>query len=850
MEKGKWWYLFTWFIATILFGAIAPVAVTTVDAANTKNIVDRVLYIDADYRTASGSAENNIIIREDDMPFSTGDTFRVSFPSGVNWLKDEYISNDVIKILSVTERDLELQIIDPSNLAGDIKKELKLPLYFEITDAEGEIKLTIDPRESMLTGGQYTIAVVGGMETSSFVDKVQTVYNDHSFDFKDSSKLRIDANTMYTFRFGDTFRLELPPGVKWNSDIVDFIENDKGTIIDEQTLEIEIQERSRLMTIYIPLMVTIDGFRGELQVHIVPLDSHVTEEKITFSEVVLLQLIEKSVSFPKTKINVKAISYDNNFGSIHAYEGLTFAKVDMDVWIEEEPKDKVSWSATDFLQKWVLNDGREISEGSFTTGSSSSVGAGKWKNITVALAVRDYQKIVSIYVVDPLNDQNTEKVVIEEFNNGNQIELKALPKNNSIELTWDSHSEAEYYQLYRSKVDQGEFDPIAITTTQDTIYIDTDVRPNITYWYKVSAVKENTEFQQSNIVKAILRPNNNGSSTGGGGGGPSSDAKEISALNGGSIEKDGAKVEIPANAHISSFKATMKKVTNTSVLVTAENSKIISDVYEITKDKSGEFEKAVTITLPFDKSKYDATNYDIGIYWFNEVLEKWIKLENVEVDLNNGKVSGKVNHFTKFAVIATVKENQFQETPGLAEDENKDKLESATPFSDINGHWAEKEITQLVNKGFLSGYPDQTFKPNQTISRAEFASILVKVLNLKEVDDGKVFNDTSNHWAQGAIMTAHSYGIINGYNESTFGVNDPITREQLAAMIVKAFKLKYIKPIKTFKDGEKTSKWAVEAVETAIGEAIMGGYEDGSIKPQGNATRGEAVAITIRALNR
>lgn len=849
MGKGKWWYLFTWFIAAILVGAVAPIAATTVDAANTKNIVDRVLYVDSDYRTASGKAENNIIIREADMPFSTDDTFRVSFPSGVNWLKDEYKSNDAIKIVSVNDHDLELQFIDPSKLAGDTKKELKLPLYFEVTGAEGEIKLTIDPRDSSLTGGQYTIAVVGEMKTFALVDKVQTVYNDHSFDFKDSSKLRIDANTTYAFRFGDTFRLELPPGVKWNNDIVDFIENDKGTIIDGQTLEIEIQERSRLMTIYIPLMVTIDGFRGELQVHIVPLESKVTEEKVTFTQVVPLKLINKNVSFPKAKINVKAISYDNSFGSLHPYEGLTFAKIDMDVWIEEEPKDKVSWSATDFLHKWVLNDGREISEGSLTTGSSNSVEAGKWKNITVALAVRDYQKIVSIYVVDPLNAQNTEKVEIEDRK---QIDLTTTSRDNSIELSWNALSEADYYQLYRSEVEQGEFDQIAITTTQDTIYIDTDVRPNITYWYQISAVKDNTEFQHSNIVKAILRQNNNGGYTGGGGGGgsntPTTESKEISALNGGSVEKDGAKVEIPANAHISSFKVTMKKVTNTSDLVTAENSKIISDVYEITKDKSGDFEKLVTITLPFDKSKYDATNYDIGIFWFNEVLEKWIELENVEINLNNGKVSGKVNHFTKFAIIATVKENQFQGTPGLNED--KDKLESVTQFSDIKGHWAEKEITQLVNKGFLSGYPDQTFKPNQTITRAEFTSILVKALNLKEVDTGKVFNDTYNHWTQGAIITAHSSGIINGYNESTFGVNDPITREQIAAIIVKAFKLEYIKPIKTFKDEAKTSKWAVEAVATAIGEAIMGGYEDGSFKPQGNATRGEAAAIIIRALYR
>lgn len=842
-------YFFTWLIAVILAGVVASFDVTAVEAANTKNTVDKVLYVDDDYKSVSGKAENNIIIREDDLPFSTEDTFRLSLPSGVNWLKDEYQSNVAIKIVSTTTtRDLELQIIDPSKLVGDAKKEIKIPLYFEVDGAEGEIKLTIDPRDSTLSGGQYTIAVVGVGQTFARVDKVQTVYNDHSFSIEDASILRIDESATHTITSGDIFRIELPPGVKWNNDVGDFIKNEKGTVIDNQTLEVEIQEETnKLRTIYIPLMVTIDGFRGELQVHIVPLDSKVTEEKVSFAQVIALQVVEKGASFPKTKINVKTISYDNSFGSLHADEGFTFAKINMDVWIEEEPKDKVSWLATDFLSKWVLNDGREISEGSLTAGSSSSAEAGKWNNVAVALEIRDYQKIVSIFLIDPLNAQNIVEVPIEELD---KIELTSISKRNSIELTWNSLAAAESYTLYRSKGEDelGEFDSIATLTTQDTIYIDSNVQPNITYWYKISAVKDGIEFLYSNLVKAVLTVSNNGGSTGGGG--PSSDVKEISALNGGSIEKAGAKIDIPANAHTSSIKVTIKKMTNTSSLVIPENSSLISDVYEITKDKSGDFDKAVTITLPFDKSKYDVENYNIGVFWYNEVLEKWVALDNVEVDANSGKVSGEVNHFTKFAVIATVKEEQKQGTLESVEDKDKPKVQTAVQFSDVRGHWAEKAITQLVNEEYISGYPNQTFRPNQTITRAEFASILMKVLHLKEVDAGKVFNDTEKHWAKQAIATAHSHGIINGYNKSIFGANDPITREQMAAMIVNAFKLEHTKPLNTFNDESKTSKWAMQSLETAIAEGIIGGYEDGTIRPQGNTTRGESAVIIVRALNR
>jgi hypothetical protein len=298
-----------------------------------------------------------------------------------------------------------------------------------------------------------------------------------------------------------------------------------------------------------------------------------------------------------------------------------------------------------------------------------------------------------------------------------------------------------------------------------------------------------------------------------------------------------ATIVIPANAFSSDIKVTVEKVTNTSSLPIAENSKLVSDVFEIKKDKSGDFTKPVTITLPFDKSKVDTDKYGISIFWLNEETNKWIELDDVKVEAD--KVSGTVNHFTKFAVLATEKAEgkpEQQEIPNAN-------------FPDTQGHWAQQQINKLVSMGAIHGYPDGTFKPNKNITRAEFSTILVTAFNLTP-QSGKVFKDTAQHWAKDAIATAASYGIVNGYSVDKFGPDDVITREQMAVMIVNALKLSESANSKVFKDQASISKWALGSVQTAVESKIMNGYPDNTIKPKGKATRAEAVTVIVNALNK
>ncbi len=167
---------------------------------------------------------------------------------------------------------------------------------------------------------------------------------------------------------------------------------------------------------------------------------------------------------------------------------------------------------------------------------------------------------------------------------------------------------------------------------------------------------------------------------------------------------------------------------------------------------------------------------------------------------------------------------------------------ASTDLTDINGHWAQSQIENLTSHNIISGYPDGAFKPDQTISRAEFAVVLVKAFKL-DAKNGEDFTDTTDHWAKDYIATASASGIVNGYGDGLFGPNDLITREQMAVMIVRAAKLDTVATGKVFSDADKVSAWAKSSVNTASNYNIISGYPDNSFKPQGSATRAEAVVV-------
>ncbi|MNI06608.1 Endo-1,4-beta-xylanase A precursor [compost metagenome] len=283
------------------------------------------------------------------------------------------------------------------------------------------------------------------------------------------------------------------------------------------------------------------------------------------------------------------------------------------------------------------------------------------------------------------------------------------------------------------------------------------------------------------------------------------------------------------------FKVTVEQVQHTSAVPVEANSRLVSKVFSVTKDKDGDFNKLVTITLPFDVSTIDPSKVELAVFWFNENTNKWIQLDNIKIDWIGGKASGDVNHFTKFAVLAMVKSDGTATKP-------------VDNLIDISGHWAEQSIQRLIALGAINGYSNNSFQPDNRITRAEFVSILVKAFKLKQ-DGGQTFTDTKHHWASDAIGKAVSAGIVTGYSTEHFGPDDPITREQMALMVMRAAG---IKPMDTavvpFVDSAQISSWSQSAVAAVQEKGIISGYVDGSFKPQNLATRAEAATVIVKIL--
>lgn len=172
-------------------------------------------------------------------------------------------------------------------------------------------------------------------------------------------------------------------------------------------------------------------------------------------------------------------------------------------------------------------------------------------------------------------------------------------------------------------------------------------------------------------------------------------------------------------------------------------------------------------------------------------------------------------------------------------------------YSDINGHWAMKQIGLFSRLEGIRGYQDGTVRGNATMTRAEFAAMLVQLLEIENT--GKKawsLSDIESHWASSAIATLAGHGVINGYTDGTFRPNETISRQEMVTMLLKLVRAEALpKQHKAdFVDGNAVSSFAVKPVQLAAEAGIIQGYADGTFRPSQNVSRAEAVVMTLNLL--
>ncbi|NSL51865.1 S-layer homology domain-containing protein [Calidifontibacillus erzurumensis] len=173
----------------------------------------------------------------------------------------------------------------------------------------------------------------------------------------------------------------------------------------------------------------------------------------------------------------------------------------------------------------------------------------------------------------------------------------------------------------------------------------------------------------------------------------------------------------------------------------------------------------------------------------------------------------------------------------------------AAQKTDISGHWAEKEINEWFEKGLIGGYSDGSFKPNGAITRAEFIALVNRAFGFDESSEGGFTDIFPSDWYYSEILKAKAAGYIGGYEDGSIKPNNNISRQEVAAILARLASVESrASSVDQFNDKDNIPTWSRGVVGGVVDAGFMRGYEDGTFKPFHNTTRAEAVVILNRAL--
>ncbi|SEC30346.1 Serine protease, subtilisin family [Paenibacillus sp. GP183] len=221
------------------------------------------------------------------------------------------------------------------------------------------------------------------------------------------------------------------------------------------------------------------------------------------------------------------------------------------------------------------------------------------------------------------------------------------------------------------------------------------------------------------------------------------------------------------------------------------------------------FPDPIRVTFAVEPSQiHDSTN--VGVYGWNPSARSW-EYAGGQVQ-PDGTVAFHARHFSQYAV-----------------------MERSSAFADLAGHWAKASIERMAGRGITNGVTDVQFDPQGTLTRAQFAALLARTLQLKEAGANRPFTDVpSNAWYYEAVYQVFAANIVSGMTDTSFRPNDPITREQMAIMLTKAVANKsqqsnsLSSELYTFKDHASVSPWAQDNVKLASKLGLLEGFPDGT----------------------
>ena len=254
---------------------------------------------------------------------------------------------------------------------------------------------------------------------------------------------------------------------------------------------------------------------------------------------------------------------------------------------------------------------------------------------------------------------------------------------------------------------------------------------------------------------------------------------------------------------------------------------------QITLAHDGAFGFALTLSAPLGEEN---AGYWANLYHFDEDAEQ-LNFETAALIDDDGTVKLRLTHASQYAIVI---------------DDHSHAPVTTLPFIDVNaGDWFYDPVAWAYDNGLMTGTSATTFEPNTSTTRA----MIVAILNRLEggpTADGETFTDVHNgDWYAEAVNWAASKGIIAGFEDGTFRPNDPITREQMAAILYnyaqwKGMDVSARADLSRYSD--QPSAWANEVMQWAVGKGLISGTSATTLDPQGHATRAQVAAILQRFL--
>ena len=265
--------------------------------------------------------------------------------------------------------------------------------------------------------------------------------------------------------------------------------------------------------------------------------------------------------------------------------------------------------------------------------------------------------------------------------------------------------------------------------------------------------------------------------------------------------------------------------------VTSESSTTV----QMTLAHDGEFGFTMTLSAPLGKEN---AGLWANLYQYDEDAEA-MTFETATLIDEDGIAALPMRHASQYAIVI---------------DDHSHAAEAALPFTDVNADdWFSDVVRYVYEQGLMIGTSDREFSPNLTTTRGMIVSILNRLEDGPTAEAAGFTDVADGDWYADAVNWAASEGIVAGYEDQTFRPNDPITREQLAAMLMNyaAWKGEDVSAradLSGYNDAASVSSWAAETVQWAVADGLISGMPGNLLEPQGSATRAQVAAILERFL--